>query len=140
MCYGCDNMPQISIQRKFQTNVFSYDVILKGNGHSVPVRAMFDTGATRTSISKRMTDVLGLVSLGTISGFAASGRFTYPKYIVCLELSENIIIPDLAVGGINIGENGYDVIIGMDVICQGELMIMRDSDKQTLIFQVDYTK
>lgn len=87
-----------------------------------------------------MADVLGLVSLGTISGFAASGRFTYPKHIVCLELSENIIIPDLAVGGINIGENGYDVIIGMDVICQGELMIMRDGDKQTLIFQVDYTK
>ncbi len=133
-------MPQIVIHRAFRPNVFCYDIKLKGNNRTIPVRAMFDTGATKTAISKTIAHVLGLVPVGLGDSFAASGLHTFPKYIVCLELRADFIVPQLEVYGVDIGDNGYDVVIGMDIISQGNFSIMRESNKQTLIFQADYTK
>ena len=73
-------------------------------------RSLWDTGASVSLISARVAKVLGLESIGKsgVSGY-----------------NEGIDVKDK-----------YDVVIGMDVICNGDLAITNKDDKTTFSFRI----
>ena len=94
--------------------------ILKLSQNDIQVLAIQDTGATTTSISKRLSGQLKLkpISKTTVHGVNSSHEVNV--YVIDILLPNKIQIPDVHVTeASNLGE--YDVLIGMDLITLTQL-------------------
>lgn len=96
--------------------------------------ALWDTGATNTVISKKVVDELGLKPVSKTKTFHANGESIVDVYYV------NVILPN------NMGCNflkvtqgilpNFDVLIGMDIIGQGEFIISQVDNKSIFEFRL----
>ena len=66
------------------------------NDHK-PFTAIWDTGASRTVISKTVVQTCGLKPTGMVKVHTASGTDTVPTYYVSIGLPNRVIIPILKV-------------------------------------------
>ena len=83
---------------------------------------IWDTGATNSVITERVVNALGLKTIG-ITRIQNTQGFAFPNtYLISLCLPEgNVRFPNLrATEGKMVG---FDVLIGMDMISQGDLLI-----------------
>lgn len=103
-------------------------VELKHNSNTIRVRALWDTGAETTLISSSCAKKLNLISIFTTSKMADSGATNINTYKIDIIFSEtvsfedvNVISPESEVGLV-----GVDMLIGMDIISQGDFMIKRN--------------
>ena len=76
-------------------------------------------GASVSLISARVAKVLGLESIGK-SGVSGYNEGIDVKDIMAMEFDSD----------------EYDVVIGMDVICNGDLAITNQDDKTTFSFRI----
>ena len=101
---------------------------------SAPVKALVDTGATSTSISRRTAETLGLAPVGKRDLMTANGpqrsRVYHFQIAMLAEPGEGapfFVLPDLVEGiELNSDELVFDILLGMDVISQGDLLIRRN--------------
>lgn len=109
-------------------------------------KAIWDTGATGTVISQRVIDECGLKPTGVerVNTASQKGVLT-TAYLTCIYLPNRIVIPELRViKGIIAG--GADVLIGMDIISQGDFSITNHQGKTVFSFRIpssgtiDYVK
>lgn len=109
-----------------------------------PFTALWDTGASKTVITKNIVDSLGLKPIGKVKAFHANGDSIVNVYAINLLLPNNVGFSFL-----NVTEgkmNGFDVLIGMDVINQGDFSITNFKGKTTFSFripsmeEIDYQK
>lgn len=97
-------------------------------------RALWDTGATKSVITKASVEVLNLVSVGRASVFHAGGSSETNTYLV------NIILPNkVEVVGALVTEapnivGDFGAIIGMDIISQGALSITNANGETWMTF------
>lgn len=87
------------------------------------VRAQWDTGASRTCIAQELVDELQLVSTGNQIAHTPSGKSIFNTYCVDLVLPNNIGLRDVPVMGSEIGKQGIDLLIGMDIIGIGDFAV-----------------
>jgi predicted aspartyl protease len=141
------------ITRQLQTNLFVSDGLLaraeapEKSGAKEYV-AIWDTGASSTAISKKVVSdlMLPVVSMGTTSTAAGMTDTTIhrvhlwlPNYVVIEKCRANCVpgLEDIL---------GVDLLIGMDVMCQGDLAISNFQEKTVLSFRIpsvattDYVK
>lgn len=90
--------------------------------HGIDCTAIWDTGATGSVISSRLATQLGLIPTSMTLVHHASGTSTQPVYKV------NIALPNytgFAYVNVSQGEfsEEFDVLIGMDIITQGDFSI-----------------
>ena len=104
--------------------------IIESEGHVVPVKAQWDTGATGTCISKNLVKSLDLVPTGMVQVQTPSGTATLNKYIINLILNQELRITGVPVMDSEIGNQGIDVLIGMDIISVGDFAVS-NFDKKT---------
>ena len=97
--------------------------------------AVWDTGATGTSISKEMALKLGLRQSGEIDVQGVTGSAKCGTYLIGLMLPNNIIIPEVQVSDCE-GNIGCDVLIGMDVIGMGDFAVCNKNRSTTFSFCV----
>jgi hypothetical protein len=104
-----------------------------------PYIATWDTGATNTVITSKVVTELGLKPSGKVKvrGVGPAGTLLEhdsDTYLV------NILLPNnVAVMGVRVSENaveGCDVLIGMDVITEGDLAITNHNGKTTFSFRM----
>lgn len=103
------------------------------NVFSDPARALIDTGATETSISPQTVRRLRLSPNGKRDVITANGvrrtRF-YDFQIAILSGPDDtpfFVLPVVISGSeLNTDKVGFDILLGMDVISQGDLIIRRD--------------
>lgn len=106
--------------------------------------AIWDTGATKTSISQRVVDELGLKTIGFGTNHTAGGNLTVTMHRVNIMLPMGVGISSLLVSCSDI--DGPDVLIGMDVIARGDFSVTNVDGKTTFSFRmpsletVDYVK
>ena len=93
---------------------------------AVKCAGIWDTGATGSVISKGGIEYLGLQSIDMISVETANGVRESHVYLVNILLPSNVGFQGLRVTEGDIG--GADVLIGMDIICVGDLAITHDED------------
>jgi hypothetical protein len=97
--------------------------------------AVWDTGATGTSISRELAGHLGLTQIGWIDIEGVTGKAQCCTYLISLFLPNMIAIPELEIADC-IGNIGCDVLIGMDVICMGDFAVCNKNGKTTFSFRV----
>lgn len=120
-----------TIQRKLiNVAVIEYD------GNFIPVTAQWDTGATGTCISKGIVSRLNLQPTGMINVQTPSGIGTMNKYMVNLTLNNEVTILNLPVMDSKIGNQGIDVLIGMDIISMGDFAVSNFDGKTQFSFRI----
>lgn len=98
--------------------------------------ALWDTGATSTVISNNVVKALNLKPTGIKKVYHANGESNVYTYLICLMLPNGICFPSLAVSeGVL---HGMDVLIGMDVIGNGDFTIT-NKNGTIFTFQVPST-
>lgn len=105
--------------------------------------ALWDTGASATVISRKVVEDLNLKPVGIQKVYHANGESMVHKYLISLKLPNDVGFSALCVSeGVL---HGMDVLIGMDVIGNGDFTI---TNKDTTIFtfqvpsthETDYVK
>ena len=92
----------------------------------VKSRALWDTGAVTSVIDKSLVEKLDLVPFDSGRAYTAQGFYESSMYLVDVLLPNNIIVKGLRVGD---GEfQGFDMLIGMDVISLGDFHLMNDGN------------
>jgi len=109
-------------------------------GNHPPIESficIWDTGATASVISKNVIDKLGLISTGFARSYHAQGESIVNTYIVNIYLPNHVGIPLL-----NVTEgilNGADVLVGMDIISQGDFTVCLNEGNTKFSFQLPST-
>ena len=98
--------------------------------------AVWDTGATTSSISKRLAEEFGLKPIDTGMIVTATGKAEVPIYLLDIHLTQSCSIPCIKVFGSPMKNRGVDFLIGMDVISKGKLTVDSTSGKTVVTFEV----
>lgn len=89
------------------------EVIIQKDAHTTKVKALWDTGATGTCISKDVVSCLNLVPTGMQNMQTPSGTSQVKTYSVNIILPNNVRIKEIMVCDSEIGKQGIGVLLGM---------------------------
>lgn len=101
--------------------------------------ALWDTGASCTSISKKVIKELGLKPTGKHKANTASEEILTNEYNINLTIPKCVEATGLSVIENNI-EDKFDCIIGMDIIRTGDFSITNRDEHTTFSFRVPSIK
>ena len=97
--------------------------------------ALWDTGATMSAISERIATSLQLIPEGKATASLAHGQAKdLPVYYVNIVLPNEVMLTGMSVAGMDLPST--DLLIGMDVIKEGDLAISNWQGKTTLTFRI----
>ena len=97
--------------------------------------AIWDTGATGSVITKKVVDGCGLKPIGVAKVHTASGETTTRVYLASIFLTNKVCIPELRmIEGIIAGD--AEVLIGMDIIGQGDFAVTNKDGKTMFSFRM----
>lgn len=102
---------------------------------SISVKAMWDTGAQLSCISKRAAEKLYLQPVGTTAIHGASGLVEVPIYNIDLLLPKENVFADLRVCEADMTEDAEDVIIGMNIIQLADFAITNSDGHTTFTYK-----
>ena len=90
----------------------------------IGTKALWDTGATRSCIAIDLAKELDLAKVGKVTVCHGGGSSDQLTHVVNFTLPNNVQIIGALVSGLPISsEDGFDVILGMDVIGFGDFAI-----------------
>ena len=101
------------------------------------VNCLWDTGATKSVISARLVNALGLKPIGKVTICHAQGQTDVNTYLINIMLTNNVGVTFLQVSeGVL---SGFDMLIGMDIISQGDFSLSCSGGKTVFSFQTPST-
>ena len=108
-------------------------------------RGLWDTGASKSSITQRIVDDLNLIPVGNTNISTANGVVVVNTYFVDFGLPNGVTVKNVLVSCADLGDD-IDVLIGMDIIRHGDFSITNVNNKTTFSFrtpsveEIDYVK
>jgi hypothetical protein len=96
--------------------------------------AVWDTGATHSVITSKIVQDLNLQPIGITIVHTANGPTHQKQYMVNYYLPNKVMIPMLRVTEAPL--YGIDILIGMDIISQGDFVVTNYQKKTTLTFRM----
>lgn len=135
-----------TVKYKNITQKLTTDIEITNNGNSIQSKALWDTGATDCCISKQVANSLALVPTGRINIHTPSGTMETNTYLVDIKLPNDVEINDVLVADSEIGAQQIGLLIGMNIISQGDLAVGNHSNVTTFSFRMpsvgvtDYVK
>ena len=96
-------------------------------------KALWDTGASMSAVSKTVVERLGLVPIGTTQRNTINGVVECYVYVCDMDIGD-IEIRNLRVHEFN--SNDYGVLVGMDIINSGDFSITGEPDCRVFSFRV----
>ncbi len=99
-----------------------------------PYKALWDTGATGTVITKKVVDDLGLKQIGVTKVFHGDGSTDQPVYYINILLPHRVGFPYVRATEGKL--TGFDVLVGMDIIVKGDFAITNSDGKTTFSFRI----
>jgi len=117
-----------TVRRPKQERAIKTKIIISSpyNNIKKEIIALWDTGATVSSINIKLVEELGLIPIGKSISNTANGQCEVFSYLINLKLPNSVNIPQLSVTGSNLGI--IDMLIGMDVISRGQFTISADDN------------
>ncbi len=100
----------------------------------VAAKALWDTGATKSVIGQDLVKSLGLTAVGATQVNHGGGVGTSPTYLVNFELPHKVGVVGALVTEFP-APAGFNVIVGMDIICCGDFSITNVSGKTLMSFR-----
>ena len=127
--------------RELINEVYIYSAIGSKNEGRI-FKAIWDTGATGTSISKRAVNLLGLqpTGIGTVFGVNSPEGKEANTYKVNLILRNEVRMLDWTVVEADGLVKSGDLLIGMDIISRGNFVVSTLKGKTSFSFQVPSEK
>lgn len=122
------------------------NVHIPGSPKYSPIKAIWDTGASGSAITKKVAQQLGLVATGMAQVNTANGIVTQNTYTIDIGLPNKVIIQGIIATEIDALAAGCDALIGMDVITLGDFSITNHNGSTCMSFRVpsgheiDYVK
>lgn len=101
------------------------------------VKAIWDTGATESAISKTVVNDLGLQPIDKQTTHTANGTRMADVYLVNIYLPNGVAFSGLRVTDADI--RGCDVLVGMDIIGSGDFAVTHRHGNTVMTFQVPST-
>lgn len=121
--------------------------LLCGNKEYKTNVAQWDTGATHTCISERVVQELGLIPIGKVKMQTPSGNIDANEYRINIKLqNEDVLLENVYVIDSEIGKQGIDVLVGMNIISLGDFSVSNYEGRTVFSFRVpsiactDYVK
>lgn len=102
-------------------------------------RGLWDTGASKSSITRRIVDDLNLIPVGNTNISTANGIVSVNTYFVDIGLPNGVTVKNVLVSCADLGED-IDVLIGMDIIRHGDFSITNTNNKTTFSFRTPSIK
>jgi len=96
-------------------------------------QALYDTGATHSSISPKVVAELGLASVGAQNVGVGGGTLTTTAHLVNIGLPNKVMFPMMRVAQIAL-HGGIDVLIGMDILGAGDFAVTHHKGSTTFSF------
>jgi len=101
-------------------------------------RGIWDTGATGSAITQKVIDDVGLKPTGMVKVNTASQKGVPTEvYLVSVFLPNRVCIPQLKVTRANLVDT--EVLLGMDIISQGDFAVTNENGKTVLSFRLPST-
>lgn len=110
----------VGIQRVLVTSVI---IINPVTNNSLQIKAIWDTGASGSVISKNVSSSLGLIPTGKAYVNTANGVAHQNTFTSKIVLPNNVNISDVSVTEVDALSEGCDALIGMDIITLGDFSI-----------------
>lgn len=104
------------------------------------IKALWDTGATNSCISTELSQKMGLKMVSQTVIQTPSGQAAKNTYIINVKLPNNLIIQNLPVADSEIGKQGFDLLIGMDIISNGDFSVSNFQGKTKFTFRFPSVK
>ncbi len=82
----------------------------------IKVKAIFDTGAQSTAISRKVAQFLNLTPRGTVRVYTSQSSKVVNKYDIALDFDSNKYLNTLRVFGADLHDHSIDCLIGRDVL------------------------
>lgn len=99
--------------------------------------ALWDTGAAVTAITPKVAQALGLIPITYETVFHAQGQGRAPVYKANVLLPNGIEFHNLRILEGNL--YGFDLLIGMDIISEGDFALTNRDGKTVFSFQIPST-
>lgn len=124
-----------SILEQIATDVLVLPSSVFSNQNTMPRMwtAIWDTGATKSCIAKRIVDELNLIAVGRTSIGTANGITDANTYLVDIGLPNGVTVKNILVTCADLGDD--DVLIGMDIITKGDFSITNYKGKTVFSFR-----
>jgi len=132
---GCLTVCYDNLQRCVATNVQITDIY---TGNKATTLGIWDTGATSCVITKDLVTELQLTPIGQIVVHGVHGNKRVNSYIIKMNLvgKSDIQIATIATECDTLSEDGsVGMLIGMDVISNGDFAITNFQNKTTMSFR-----
>lgn len=84
---------------------------------------LIDTGATISCISKDVVKTLKLQFIGIDRVSTPSGTAVLNKYLIDISFKKNLVFKNIFVLESEIGNQGIDLLVGMDILNKNDIMI-----------------
>lgn len=130
---------------KFEGRIITHEHIIKDE-KDIPITAAWDTGSTYSCISPEFAKQLNLKSLSDDKLHTPYGIIQSKLYDVDILLNKQAVYTVRVAENANIHKENVDLLIGMDIISEGDFAISTYEGKTSFSFRipskglVDYTK
>lgn len=119
------------------SSLFAFDpAATQAHPRSLSTKALWDTGANRSVITKKTAGELGLAPTGAREVFHAAGSSVRQSYVVNLFLPNQVTMAGILVTECDNLAGNFGVIIGMDIICAGDFAISNHGGTTTMSFRI----
>ncbi len=95
--------------------------------------ALYDTGATHSSISPKVVTELGLASIGAQNVGVGGGTLTTTTHLVNIGLPNKVMVQMVRVAQMVL-HGGIDALIGMDILGIGDFAVTHYNGRTTFSF------
>lgn len=100
----------------------------------IKYKALYDTGATHSSISPKVVSDLHLESIGTTIIGVGGGTLKTTSHLVNIGFPNRVLFQMIRVAKVGVHQ-GIDALIGMDILGQGDFAVTNHGGRTTFSFR-----
>jgi len=109
------------------------------NTNNKTYNGIWDTGATNSVITTKVVNDLGLKPVGKVKVFGVNTSTIASQYLVDILLPNRVIMPGILVTETNGLSGNSEVLIGMDIIAEGDMSVSHGNRSTVFTFQLPST-
>ena len=96
---------------------------------------MIDTGSADSGITETVVNKLNVIPINDKEYHTANGKIVAPRYNITLTLQDSVVFPNIQTSLFTNNGNGFDFLIGMDIISQGNLAVTNSNGVKLISFE-----
>lgn len=126
----------VRITTAFDPSTTPQEEIRQYEASAYDSKALWDTGATNSVVTEATVAALGLVPIGNVLVNHAGGCSTKNRYLINVLLPNKVAVAGVMVSDMPENTGDFGILIGMDIISQGDLSISNVNNLTCMSFRI----